>query len=367
MRKGVRFRAYPDKTQAAMIDRFFGCTRLIYNKGLDMRKEAYKNGQKIGYNQTSAMLTELKRQEAYSFLNEVDTIALQQSLRDLDRAFTNFFEKRSRYPQFKSKHNLHQSYRTINQGNNIRIEGKYIKLPKLGYLKIRQSMEVGHIHNVTVEKTPTGKYFVVLNVDFEPIYRPNAGGVIAIDMGIHEFYTDSNGKPVPNPKNLEKSEKKLAREQRRLSRKQKGSNNRNKQRIKVAKVHEKITNQRNDFLHKESTKLVSENQTICIEDLNVKGMVRNHNLARSIASVSWSRFFDMLEYKGQWYGTDIIRIPKTYPSSQTCSRCGYINPLVKDLKVRRWECPQCHTVHDRDWNASINILNKGLELLQARA
>ena len=349
-----------------MIDRFFGCARLIYNKGLDMRTEAYKNGQKVGYKETSAMLTELKKQEAYSFLNEADSIALQQSLRDLDRAFVNFFEKRSRYPQFKSKHNLRQSYRTINQGNNIRIEGRYIKLPKLGHLKIKQSMDIGHIHNVTVEKTPTGKYFVVLNVDFEPEHRSNAGGVIAVDMGIREFFTDSNGHTIPNPKYLEKSEKKLVREQRRLSRKQKGSSNRNKQRIKVAGVHEKITNQRNDFLHKESTRLVSENQTICIEDLDVRGMMHKNRYAEHVASASWSRFFAMLEYKAGWYGSTVIRVPRYYASSQTCSHCGYVNPAVKDLSVRHWKCPQCHTVHDRDRNASINILNKGLEILQTR-
>lgn len=362
MNKGIKFRAYPNKEQQNLINQTFGCCRLIYNKGLAIRNDAYSKGEKIGYNQTSAMLTKLKRSDDYVFLKAVDSIALQQSLRDLDQGFKNMYEKHAKHPQFKSKHNNQQSYRTINQGDNIRIVGKYIKLPKLGYVKIKQSMKIGHINNVTIRRTPTGKYFVVLNVDFEPELHPNAGGKIGIDVGIKEFYTDSNGNIVSNPKYLEKSMRKLVKEQRKLSRKQKGSNNRNKQRINVAKVYEKITNQRNDFLQKQSTILVSENQTICIEDLNIKGMVHNHKLAQHIASCSWSRFFTMLEYKATWYGNKIIKIPTIYPSSQICSYCGYKNPLVKNLSVREWECPKCHTKHDRDINASINILNKGLSI-----
>ncbi|NCC54475.1 MAG: transposase, partial [Erysipelotrichia bacterium] len=226
-----------------------------------------------------------------------------------------------------------------------------------------QSMPIGKINNATIERTPSGKYFAVLNVDFEPQMHINNAGVIGIDVGIKEFYTDSNGNTMENPKHLEEAMDKLAKAQRKLSKKVNGSNNRNKQRIKVARIHEKITNQRNDFLQKISTMLVSENQTICIENLSVKNMIRNRNLAKSMASVSWSKFFDMLEYKAEWYGATIVRIPTMYPSSQTCSQCGYRNKEVKNLQIRNWECPICHTQHDRDLNASINILNKGLEML----
>ena len=365
MQKGIKFRIYPNREQQNLINQTLGCCRLIYNKGLAMRNEAYENSNKIGYSQTSAMLTELKRCEDFAFLKVVDSIALQQSLRDLDKGFVNFFQKRAAHPVFKSKHNRHQSYRTINQGDNIRIVGRYIKLPKLGFVKIRQSMEVGKINNVTIEHTPTDKYFAVLNVEFEPQPRPNNGGLIGIDVGIKEFYSDSNGNVVPNPKYLEKSMRKLIREQRKLSRKQKNSNNRNKQRIKTALVHEKITNQRNDFLQKQSTMLIRENQTICIEDLKVKNMMRNHKLAQHIGSASWSKIFDMLTYKSVWYGNEVIKVPTMYPSSQTCSNCGYKNSLVKNLSVRVWKCPDCHTVHNRDTNASINILKKGLQMQSA--
>ena len=365
MQKGIKFRIYPNREQKNFIHQTLGCCRLIYNRGLAMRKESYEEGKKIGYTQTSAMLTELKRQEEFAFLKAADSIALQQSLRDLDRSFVNFFQKRASYPTFKSKHNRFQSYRTVNQKDNIRIVGRYIKLPKLGFVKIRQSMEVGKINHVTVEYTPAGKYFAVLNVDFEPEPRPNAGGTIGIDVGIKAFYSDSNGNTVSNPRYLERAMRKLIREQRRLSRKQKDSNNRGKQRLRVARVHEKIANQRNDFLQKQSTMLVRENQTICVEDLNVKGMIRNHKLAKSIASVSWAKFFEMLEYKASWYGNELHRVPTMYPSSQTCSSCGYRNPRIKNLSIRIWECPKCHAVHDRDTNAGINILKKALQMQSA--
>ena len=385
MQKGVKFRAYPNREQQNLINQTLGCCRLIYNKGLSMRNDAFSNGETIGYKQTSSMLTELKKQDDFTFLKHVDSIALQQSLRDLEQAYKNFYNKNAKHPVFKSKHNSRQSYRTINQGNNIRIVGNSIKLPKLGFVKIKQSMEVTHINNVTVERTSTGKYFVVLNVDYEPKPLTNSGKTIGIDVGIKGFYTDSDGNVVDNPKHLEKSTKKLIREQRKLSKMIESHitdykvigdkrypiydkplsecKNIQKQRVKLALIYEKITNQRNDFLQQQSTMLVRENQTICIEDLNVKCMMRNHKLARAISSVSWSMFFTMLEYKSLWYGCKIIKIPTMYPSSQTCHCCGYKNTAVKKLTIRKWVCPECKTLHDRDFNASINILNKGLQTI----
>ena len=385
MNKGVKFRIYPNRIQKDLINQTLGCCRLIYNKGLAMRKDSFDSGLKTGYKETSSMLTKLKKDDEYFFLKDADSIALQQSLRDLDRAYKNFFNKLALYPNFKSKHNHNQSYRTMNQNDNIRISGKYIKLPKLGYVKFKQSMDIGHINNVTVERTSTNKYFVVLNVDFEPETLKYSHSSIGIDVGLKEFYTDSKGNIVHNPKYLEKANKKLVHEQRKLSHmieshitgyKTIGKKrfpvydkpiseckNIEKQRKKVALIHEKITNQRNDFLQKESTKLIRENQIISIEDLNVEGLLQNHKLAKSISSVSWSKFFTMLEYKAKWYGRVLIKVPAFYPSSQMCSCCGYKNTDVEDLKIRKWTCPECGAVHGRDFNASVNILNQGLALV----
>lgn len=361
---GYKYRIYPDKEQENLISRTLGSCRFVFNHFLIIRRDEWATNHKsVTYNQTSAMLTDLKRYEEYSWLKEVDSMALQESLKNLDTAYQNFFKHQSRYPRFKSKHCHRQSYRTRNQSNGIRFVGGKLKLPKIGLVKIKQHRTFeGRILNATVSRTASGKYFISLCVELgkETLLKTNDGGEIGIDVGLKEFYTDSNGNIVANPRVLKKLSKKLAREQRRLSHKMPKSRNREKARIRVAKVYERITNIRKDFLHKLSTQLVRENQTIAVEDLQVKNMLKNHRLAKAISDVSWSEFFRQLEYKAKLYGSEVLKVPTFYPSSQTCHVCGYQNAGIKDLSVREWTCPKCGTVHDRDINAARNILTKAL-------
>ena len=369
MLKGLRFRIYPNKMQQKQIQQTFGCCRYVYNQGLAFRQEQYECGNPIGYNETWRLLYKLKHDGEHNWLKDVDTTALQQCLRDLDKGYKNFFNKIAKYPKFKSKHNHNMSYRT-NNGNYqrkeqlIMIKGNYIKLPKLGYVKAKITYNDidGVIKNATISQVPSGKYFVSLCIDYEDKIYNNNGGMIGLDVGIKDFCIDSNGNKIENPKYLSKSLDKLKKEHKKLSKKKLGSKNWDKQRIKVARDYEHITNQRNDLLQKLSTTLVRENQIICVEDLNVSGMVKNHKLARSISDVSWSKFFDMLDYKAYSHGTEIIKVPRFYASSQICSNCSYQNTETKDLSVRKWICPKCGTIHDRDINAAINIIHKGLEI-----
>lgn len=360
MLKAYKFRIYPDNEQKVLLAKTFGCCRWFYNYSLNLTNETYKaTGKGLSRNEIINKLPELKKE--FEWLTEVPSQALQQTALDLSSGFLNFFEKRAKFPRFKKKGNK-QSVR-FPQG--IKLDGEYLTLPKLKkvYCKVSRLPE-GKLKSVTVSMTPSGKYFASCLYD-DGIDLPeqnSEGKAIGIDLGVKDFAITSDGSKYGNPNHYRKYEQKLAKEQKRLAKKQKGSNNRNKARKAVAKVHEKITRCREDFLHKLSRKLVDENQVIVVENLAVKNMVKNHKLAKSISDCGWGQFCTMLKYKAEWEGKTYIEVDRFFPSSKTCNHClNQVDNL--SLDIRSWQCPRCETIHDRDINAAKNIRDEGLRLL----
>ncbi len=333
----------------------------MYNWALRLRTDAYYQEQKrVSYAQTSAMLTDLKKQPEYHWLNDVSCVPTQQALRHLDKAFRNFFEGRAQYPKFHSRHGEQSAEYTTSA---FKWDGTQLTLAKMDTpLDIHWSRPLpkgAQPTTVTVTKDTAGRYFVSILVEEDIKPLPVVNKQVGLDLGLKSMVILSTGEAVGNPQFFRKDEKKLAKVQRRLSKKKKGSKNRNKARLKVARIHAKIADRRRDYQHKLSTRIVHENQVICIESLTVKNMLKNHCLAQSISDVGWSEFVRQLSYKAEWYGRTLVKIDKWYPSSKRCHACGYVLETLS-LDERFWMCPQCKTFHDRDINAAKNVLAAGL-------
>ena len=375
MLKAYKFRLYPNKEQEAQLAKTFGCCRFVYNYYLAKKIELYKAEQKTlsKYDCNNHLNRVLKKSEEHVWLKEIDKFALTNSIYHLDTAYQNFFRESKKgnkiqgFPRFKSKRINRHSYTTNFTNNNIEVDfhNNKIKLPKLKWVECVAHREfTGQIKSATISKVPSGKYFVSVLVETEHKQLPQINNAVGLDLGISELLITSDGETFGNNKLTYKYEKKLTTLQRQLAKKEKGSKNFHKQRIKVARLHEKITNIRKDNLHKISSQIVKENQFIFSEDLNVKDMVKNHSLAKAIHDVSWYELTRQLHYKSEWNNRVYHKVDRFYASSQLCHVCGYKNEDVKNLSIREWICPGCSTRHNRDINASINILNQGLKDLE---
>lgn len=360
--RGYKFRIYPNQEQKIQIAKTFGCVRFVYNYYLAMREKMYKEQDirmsKIDYNNHCNNV--LKNE--YPWLREPCKHAIVNSIFNLDAAFKRFFNKESEYPKFKSKKTNEFSYTSSYSNKNIESEHNKIKIPKLGWIKAKTHRQFsGQIKSATVSQDPSGKYFCSLLVVEEIQELPQKENIIAFDLGLKGFIINQYNEEEENPRYYRKYEKKLAKLQKKHSRKQKGSKNRNKSRVKIARLHEKIANIRKDFLHNLSYRIINENQVIISEDLAVKNMMRNHKLAKSIADASWSEFTRQLSYKATWHDRIYHKVDRFFASSQICNSCGYKNPEVKKPAIRKWECPECKSQNERDGNAAQNILERGLQ------
>lgn len=359
MYKALKLRLYPSKEQIVFIEKHFGCTRVIYNHFLDYRQQQFSIGNKVNYLTTQKELTKIKKQDEFLWLNEVSSQSLQMALRNLDHAYTMFFKQIGRYPKFKSKKDSRQSF-SIPQ--SIKLDENTLHIPKFKNgikCKIHRNID-GEIKQATISRN-NGKYYVSLLIDDknkipEKVTPKNSVG---LDVGITDLLVTSDNIKYENKKYFRRSQNKLAKAQRKLSKKIKGSNNRKKSITKVQKIHTKITNQRLDYLHKISNEITNQYDVISVETLNVKGMIKNRKLSKSIADAAWGEFVRQLEYKSEWKGKYLIKIDKWFPSSQLCSTCG-ISSGKKPLNVRKWTCDKCGTQHDRDTNAAKNINKYGL-------
>jgi len=362
--RAFKYRFYPTAEQENLLRRTMGSTRLVYNRALAERTEAwYKDKKRVGYSETSAMLTEWKKEEELQFLNEVSCVPLQQGLRHLQTAFTNFFAGRAQYPNFKKKRNGGSAEFTKSafrfKDGQVYLAKSAEPLPIVWSQLLPDGAEPS---TITVKLSPAGRWTVSLLVDVEIEPLPESPNQIGLDLGITSLLALSTGEKVANPKGFKAKRAKLRKAQKALSRKVKGSNNRYKARLKVAKVHQQIGDARQDFLHKLTTRLVRENQTIAVEDLAVKNMVKNPKLALAISDASWGEFARQLEYKCDWYGRTFVKIDRWFPSSKRCSDCGHIVEKLP-LNIREWDCPKCGAHHDRDVNAALNIKAAGLAVL----